>query len=171
MNSRRANRNSRAALFDDIEEGVTRTSSYSSHEIQEYDNDKALDGLQDRVNILKRLTGDIHEEVQSHNRELDRMGNSMDASRGVLSGTVDRFKMVFAKKSSKRMATLVMTFLVSRMASTTLMRKGTMMLHRSDPTSSVTPNSVGCRQSGRRRGGVLDVESKGKRLGARRITT
>ncbi|KAJ4979345.1 hypothetical protein NE237_010125 [Protea cynaroides] len=113
MNPRREMRNHRVALFDGIEEGGIRaTSSYSSHEIDEHDNDRAVDGLQDRVNLLKRLTGDIHEEVESHNRVLDRMGNDMDASRGILSGTMDRFKSVFETKSSRRMFTLVASFVV-----------------------------------------------------------
>ncbi|KAJ4822118.1 Bet1-like SNARE 1-1 [Turnera subulata] len=113
MNPRRDNRTGRAALFDGIEEGGIRaSSSYSSHEIDEQDNDRALDGLQDRVNLLKRLSGDIHEEVDSHNRMLDRMGNDMDSSRGILSGTMDRFKMVFETKSSRRMFTLVASFVV-----------------------------------------------------------
>ncbi|XP_065030583.1 bet1-like SNARE 1-1 isoform X3 [Musa acuminata AAA Group] len=111
MNLRRDYRN-RASLFDSIEEGGILAPSYSSHEIDEYGNDRAIDGLQDRVNILKRLTGEIHEEVEIHNRALDRMGHDMDASRGVLSGTVDRFKMVFERKSSRRMATFVASFLV-----------------------------------------------------------
>ncbi|KAK6940703.1 hypothetical protein RJ641_030234, partial [Dillenia turbinata] len=123
-------RSSRTALFDGIEEGGIRaSSSYSSHEIDEHDNERAMDGLQDRVNILKRLSGDIHEEVESHNHMLDRMGNDMDSSRGVLSGTMDRFKMVlsvdylflllafsfglvFETKSSRRMFTLVASFVV-----------------------------------------------------------
>ncbi|GAB4830502.1 Bet1-like SNARE 1-1 [Ancistrocladus abbreviatus] len=113
MNSRRDYRGGRAALFDGIEEGGIRaSSSYSSHEIDEHDNDGAIDGLQDRVNILKRLTGDIHEEVESHNRMLDRMGNDMDSSRGILSGTMDRFKQVFETKSSRRMFTLMASFVV-----------------------------------------------------------
>ncbi|KAJ3672184.1 hypothetical protein LUZ60_006905 [Juncus effusus] len=112
MNSRRDARN-RAALFDGIEEGGIRAySSSSSIEIDEHENDRAMLGLQDRVSFLKRLTGDIHEEVQNHNRVLDRMGNDMDSSRGILSGTVDRFKTVFEKKSSRRMATLVASFIV-----------------------------------------------------------
>ncbi|XP_034915311.1 bet1-like SNARE 1-1 isoform X2 [Populus alba] len=95
MNSRRDVRNNRAALFDGIEEGGIRASSlYSSHEIDEQDNERALEGLEDRVSLLKRLSGDINEEVDSHNLMLDRMGNDMDSSRGVLSGTMDRFKMV-----------------------------------------------------------------------------
>ncbi|XP_058083410.1 bet1-like SNARE 1-1 [Magnolia sinica] len=112
MNLRRDYRSNRSALLDGIEEGGIRaSSSYTSHEIDEHDNDRAIEGLQDRVNILKRLTGDIHEEVDSHNRILDRMGNDMDSSRGVLSGTMDRFKMVFETKSSRRMATLIASFL------------------------------------------------------------
>ncbi|KAL5981403.1 hypothetical protein ACLOJK_015458 [Asimina triloba] len=48
----RSNRNS---LFDGIEEGGIRASSlYSAHEIDEHDNERSIDGLQDRVNILKR---------------------------------------------------------------------------------------------------------------------
>ncbi|TKY62379.1 Bet SNARE 1-1 [Spatholobus suberectus] len=114
MNARRDNRNNRVSLFDGIEEGGIRSSSLysSSHEIDEHDNEQALDGLQDRVNLLKRLSGDINEEVDSHNRMLDRMGNDMDASRGVLSGTMDKFKMVFETKSSRRMFTLVASFVV-----------------------------------------------------------
>ncbi|GMH02361.1 hypothetical protein Nepgr_004200 [Nepenthes gracilis] len=113
MNSRRDYRGGRATLFDGIEEGGIRaSSSYSSLEIDEQHNDMALDGLQDRVNILKRLSGDIHEEVDAHNRMLDRMGNDMDASRGVLSGAMDRFKQVFETRSSRRMLTLVASFVV-----------------------------------------------------------
>uniref|UniRef100_A0A2P2LRF9 Uncharacterized protein MANES_05G087400 n=1 Tax=Rhizophora mucronata TaxID=61149 RepID=A0A2P2LRF9_RHIMU len=113
MNSRRDFRNNRAALFDGIEEGgIKASSSYSSHEIDEQDNERAMEGLQDRVNLLKRLSGDIHEEVEVHNHMLDRMGNDMDASRGILSGTMDRFKMVFETKSSRRMLTLVASFVI-----------------------------------------------------------
>ncbi|RRT66708.1 hypothetical protein B296_00039976, partial [Ensete ventricosum] len=160
-------RSNRTALFDGIEEGGLRASAYSSHEIDEHDNDLAVEGLQDRVNILKRvsvndskppwgfglrsslhvsfkfteslsldactkytttcninrsllqLTGDIHEEVENHNRMLDHMGNDMDSSRGILTGTMDRFKTVnglklivtvFEMKSSRRMVTLVASF-------------------------------------------------------------
>uniref|UniRef100_A0A2C9UCW7 t-SNARE coiled-coil homology domain-containing protein n=1 Tax=Manihot esculenta TaxID=3983 RepID=A0A2C9UCW7_MANES len=74
MSYRRDIRNSRSAIFDDgLEEGGLRASSSYSHSINEHDNDKAIDSLQDRVIFLKRLTGDIHEEVESHNRLLDRM--------------------------------------------------------------------------------------------------
>ncbi|KAF2325333.1 hypothetical protein GH714_026735 [Hevea brasiliensis] len=109
-------RNNRAALFDGIEEGGIRASSSYSHEIDEQDNERAVEGLQDRVNLLKRLSGDIHEEVETHNHMLDRMVYMMQAMtwfiRGVLSGTMDRFKMVFETKSSRRMFTLVASFVV-----------------------------------------------------------
>lgn len=104
-------RRNRTALFDDIEEGGIRANAYS-HEIDEHDNDRALDELHDRTILLKRLSGDINEEVENHNRVLDRMGNDMDASRGTLSGTMDRFKTVFETKSSRRMFTLVATFVI-----------------------------------------------------------
>ncbi|XP_020408289.1 uncharacterized protein [Zea mays] len=48
----------------------------------------------------KQLSGDIHEEVETHNRMLDRMGSDMDTSRGFLSGTVGKFKTVFETKST-----------------------------------------------------------------------
>ncbi|PWZ52570.1 Bet1-like SNARE 1-1 [Zea mays] len=123
MNSRRDFRSHRAALFDGIEEGGVRAPAYSSREIHEHENDQALDSLHDRnlnipletgkqrATVLSMLTGDIHEEVENHNRMLDRMGNDMDASRGFLSGTVDKFKMVFETKSSRRMATMVASFI------------------------------------------------------------
>lgn len=110
MNPRREPRGGRGALFDGIEEGGIRAASSYSHEINEHENERALEGLQDRVVLLKRLSGDINEEVDTHNRMLDRMGNDMDSSRGILSGTMDRFKTVFETKSSRRMLTLVAAF-------------------------------------------------------------
>lgn len=50
-------RGNRAALFDGIEEGGIRaSSSYSSHEIDEQENERAIDGLQDRVSFLKKVS-------------------------------------------------------------------------------------------------------------------
>ncbi|GLT78700.1 hypothetical protein SLA2020_502280 [Shorea laevis] len=112
---RREHRASRSALFDgfdSLEEGGLMASASYSGEVKEHDNDKALDSLRDRASFLKRLTGDIHEEVENHNRLLDKMGNNMDATRGIMSGTMDRFKKVFEKKSSRRMCTLVTSFIV-----------------------------------------------------------
>ncbi|KAJ8547269.1 hypothetical protein K7X08_010855 [Anisodus acutangulus] len=116
MSYRRDHRAHRAALFDNydsIEEGGIRASSSYPHELDERDNDKAVDSLEDRVSFLKKLTGDIHEEVETHNRMLDRMGNEMDSSRGIMSGTMDRFKMVFDKKSNRKVCKLVGYFVLS----------------------------------------------------------
>ncbi|KAI9087424.1 hypothetical protein K1719_030564 [Acacia pycnantha] len=113
MNYRRDSRASKSSLFDGfdgLEEGGIRASSSHSHNLNEHDNDKAIESLQDRVVFLKSLTGDIHEEVESHNRFLDRMGNSMDGSRGMMSGTMDRFKKVFEKKSTRKTCSLVAYF-------------------------------------------------------------
>ncbi|KAF5465996.1 hypothetical protein F2P56_015955 [Juglans regia] len=115
MSYRREHRASRASLFDGfdgLEEGGLRVPSSHSHGTDDHDNENAVDSLQDRVIFLKKLTGDIHEEVESHNRLLDRMGNDMDSSRGIMSGTMDRFKMVFEKKSNRRTCTLVACFVV-----------------------------------------------------------
>lgn len=50
-------RGNRAALFDGIEEGGIRaSSSYGSHEIDEHDNEREMEGLQDRVILLKRVS-------------------------------------------------------------------------------------------------------------------
>ncbi|XP_010527386.1 PREDICTED: bet1-like SNARE 1-2 isoform X2 [Tarenaya hassleriana] len=110
MSSRREHRSSRTSLLDGLEEGRFIASSSFPHDISERDNDEALDNLQDRVSFLKRLTGDIHEEAETHNRMLDRMGNNMDSARGIMSGTINRFKMVFEKKSNRRMCKLVAYF-------------------------------------------------------------
>ncbi|KAJ7979911.1 Bet1-like SNARE 1-1 [Quillaja saponaria] len=116
MSYRRDNRSSKASLldgFDGLEEGGLRASSSHPLESNEHENDKAVESLHDRVTFLKRLTGDIHEDVENHNRLLDRMGNSMDASRGVMLGTMERFKMVFKKKSARKTCSLVAYFLIA----------------------------------------------------------
>lgn len=116
MSYRRDHRAYRAALldnYDSIEEGGIRASSSYPCDLDERDNDKAVDSLQDRVIFLKKLTGDMHEEVETHNRMLDRMGNEMDSSRGIMSGTMDRFKMVFEKKSNRKVCKLVGYFVLS----------------------------------------------------------
>ncbi|CAL5208060.1 unnamed protein product [Lathyrus oleraceus] len=115
MSYRRDNRSSRSSLLDGLdtlEEGGLRASSSYSPEIKEHDNDTAMDTLHDRVSFLKQLTGDIHEEVESHNSMLDRVGNKMDGSRGMMLGTMDRFKKVFEKKSTRKTCSLVGYFTV-----------------------------------------------------------
>ncbi|KAL8486590.1 hypothetical protein ACS0TY_022855 [Phlomoides rotata] len=116
MSYRRDHRSSRSALFDNLdklEEGGIRSSSSFSGGVDDQGNEKSMDSLHDRVSFLKRLTGDIHEEVESHNRMLDQMGSGMDASRGILSGTMDRFKMVFEKKSNRKICRLAAYFVLA----------------------------------------------------------
>ncbi|XP_061360812.1 bet1-like SNARE 1-2 [Gastrolobium bilobum] len=116
MNYRRDNRSSRSSLidgFDSLEEGGIRASSSFSREINEHDNDRAIESLHDRVTFLKRLTGDIHEEVDSHNHLLDGVGSKMDGSRGMMLGTMDRFKKVFEKKSTRKTCSLAAYFTVA----------------------------------------------------------
>ncbi|KAJ7523403.1 hypothetical protein O6H91_18G050000 [Diphasiastrum complanatum] len=113
MSQWRDSRGTRGALFDGMEEGSLRAgSSYSPLEIAEQENDGGLNALEDRVTILKRLTTDIHDEVGSHNRMLDQMGSGMDSARGVMSGTMDRFKRVFETKSGRNMITIITSFVV-----------------------------------------------------------
>lgn len=50
---------SRVALLDGLEEGGVRAYS-SSHEIDEHSNDRGMEGLQDRVNFLKRVGFNFH---------------------------------------------------------------------------------------------------------------
>ncbi|XP_047953695.1 bet1-like SNARE 1-2 [Salvia hispanica] len=116
MSYRRDHKGSRSALFDNmdtLEAGGLRASSSYSSGLDDHNNEQTMDSLHDRVSFLKRLTGDIHEEVETHNRMLDKMGNAMDASRGIMSGTMDRFKMVFEKKSNKRICKLAGYFVIS----------------------------------------------------------
>ncbi|KAM7466973.1 hypothetical protein LguiB_014535 [Lonicera macranthoides] len=77
--SSKEHRSSRSVLFDGldgIEEGGLRASSFYSRDIDEHDNEKAMDSLQDRVVFLKK-------------------GNKMDESRGIMSRTMDQFKMIW----------------------------------------------------------------------------
>ncbi|CAH2079268.1 unnamed protein product [Thlaspi arvense] len=111
MNYRRENRGSRSSLFDGLdglEEGRLRASSSYSHDITERDNDEVLENgsagqsfiseerfleLTFILRTSSEVTGDIHEEVENHNRLLDEVGNKMDSARGILSGTINRFNV------------------------------------------------------------------------------
>ncbi|KAK2368940.1 phosphoenolpyruvate carboxylase [Trifolium repens] len=103
------NRSSRSSLLDgldSLEEGGLRASSSYSSEINEQDNDKAIDTLHDRVSFLKRLTGDIHEVVESHNSMLDRVGNKMDGSKGYDVGNHGSIQEVLSASPHHSHATL-----------------------------------------------------------------
>ncbi|CAI0559232.1 unnamed protein product, partial [Linum tenue] len=96
-------RSSRSALFDDgLEEGGLRASVSFSSEIKEHDNDAAVDTLQDRVSFLKRIKNFAFLRFLKPAVLCVNQGNGMDVSRGVMSGTMDRFKAVGKLDSSRR---------------------------------------------------------------------
>ncbi|WOH07447.1 hypothetical protein DCAR_0726877 [Daucus carota subsp. sativus] len=73
------------------------------------------------ISDFEILTGDIYNEVESHNRMLDR------TVWGIMSGTMDRFNMVlFEKKSSRKTCGLVACFVVLSLYYTIL--SGTLIL-------------------------------------------
>ncbi|XP_024379137.1 bet1-like SNARE 1-1 isoform X2 [Physcomitrium patens] len=110
MNPRRG---TRSQLLE-MEEGGLRTSApyASSAEIAEQENERSLGELEDRVKLFKRLAGDVQDEVDSHNKLLEGMGNAMDASRSMMAGTMARFTRVFETKSSRNIATIVASCVV-----------------------------------------------------------
>eukprot|EP00897_Mesotaenium_endlicherianum_P008161 jgi/Mesen1/7373/ME000382S06575 len=102
-------RSGRSALFDDLEAGGLKASSSYTGEIAEQENDQSLSELEDRARLIKQLTKDIHGEVESQNKFLDSMGIEFESARRVLSGTVDKFTKVFETKSSRNLATIVVS--------------------------------------------------------------
>lgn len=65
----RDHRATRSALFDNydsIEEGGIRASSSYSRDMDERDNDKAMDNLQDRVTFLKKVSFYCEGSFQNH---------------------------------------------------------------------------------------------------------
>lgn len=79
--------------------------------------------ISDRIDLLKKITKDIHGEAEAQNRVLDRLGASMEGTRGTLSSTMNKFKKVFANERGHRLfpmvcvvlgAFLVLYYLLSR---------------------------------------------------------
>ncbi|OIW07685.1 hypothetical protein TanjilG_30762 [Lupinus angustifolius] len=115
------NRSSKSSLidgFDSLEEGGIRASSSYSREINEQDNDKAMESLHDRVTFLKR-------------------GNKMDGSRGLMFGTMDRFKKVFEKKSTRKTCSLVAYFIVGFIFIYYLIR-----IRLTNPSTNINPKMI-----------------------------
>ncbi|EEH59815.1 uncharacterized protein MICPUCDRAFT_64586 [Micromonas pusilla CCMP1545] len=87
---------SRARLFGggggDVESGAG--GSQSSDQDLERDNDAALNRMGDRVAMLRKITGDIHKEADSHHSLLDGIGNAMGDATGALSQTLTQFRCV-----------------------------------------------------------------------------
>eukprot|EP00899_Mesostigma_viride_P009936 jgi/Mesvir1/18944/Mv18915-RA.1 len=101
-------RGGRGALFGDVDplENNARGGMFD-HELAEQENDRNIDGLHERVELLKRVTLDMHEEAQAHNALLERMGQNIVGARGALGGLMDKLDKVFSTKSSRRVLTIV----------------------------------------------------------------
>ncbi|KAK9838524.1 hypothetical protein WJX81_005090 [Elliptochloris bilobata] len=61
----------------------------------ERENNNDVDALGDRVHMLRQLTTNIHSEVNSHNRVLDNLGDSMNSVQMGIGTAAARFKRVF----------------------------------------------------------------------------
>uniref|UniRef100_A0A7I4AR81 Uncharacterized protein n=1 Tax=Physcomitrium patens TaxID=3218 RepID=A0A7I4AR81_PHYPA len=48
--------------------------------------------------ILRPVEGDVHEDVEGHNKLLQAMRNATDVSISLMAGTMDRFTKVFKIK-------------------------------------------------------------------------
>lgn len=72
-------------------------------EAAEAENDRVAGELGERVSMLKRITSDIHSEVDAQNRLLDGMGGGMDGVRAALAGTVERVTRAFNDKGNRQL--------------------------------------------------------------------
>ena len=70
-------------------------------EAAEAENDRVAGQLGDRVRLLRSITKDIHDEVESQNRLLDNLGGGMDSVRAAIGGTIDRVTRAFATKENR----------------------------------------------------------------------
>ncbi|KAG5179984.1 soluble NSF attachment protein receptor [Tribonema minus] len=82
----------------------------------EMENDRHISNLSEQVSMLKGLTIDIGNEVNSQNTLLDGMSNSMFDANGLLGGTMKKIGTMMKRGGSKHMcylvAFIVLTFLV-----------------------------------------------------------
>mmetsp|Transcript_8457 Transcript_8457/g.31249 ORF Transcript_8457/g.31249 Transcript_8457/m.31249 type:complete len:124 (+) Transcript_8457:241-612(+) len=67
----------------------------------EQENDRGIEHMADRVQALKRVTLDINEEVDAHNKLLEKMGMDMDGAKGLVGGTMDKMKKMMETPSNR----------------------------------------------------------------------
>jgi blocked-early-in-transport protein 1 len=83
--------------------------------ILESENNRHISQLGDQVSLLKGLTLEIGNEVESQNTLLDQLGNSMFDTSGMLGSTLKRINDMMARGGSRHMcyliAFIVFTFL------------------------------------------------------------
>ena len=70
-------------------------------EAAEAENDRVAGQLGDRVRLLRSITKDIHDEVESQNKLLDNLGGGMDSVRAAIGGTIDRVTRAFATNPNR----------------------------------------------------------------------
>mmetsp|Transcript_15161 Transcript_15161/g.32496 ORF Transcript_15161/g.32496 Transcript_15161/m.32496 type:complete len:144 (+) Transcript_15161:748-1179(+) len=78
--------------------GASGTSAGGAYEreMMERDNNAQVDGLNDKVSVMKDLAIQIGNEVDYQNRMLDKMDSGFDSAQGLLGGTMERLNDMVA---------------------------------------------------------------------------
>lgn len=74
----------------------------------EQENDRGIEALSERTNLLRQITHGIKAEVDSQHSMLDNMADSMGSTRLGLGSAVDRFKKVMEEPQQRKMFLMVM---------------------------------------------------------------
>jgi|UniRef100_A0A7S4GIY5 blocked-early-in-transport protein 1 len=74
----------------------------------ERENEDELENLRDKVATIKSIALDIQDEVKSHNRLLDKMGDQFSTATASLKGTMGRLNAMMAHGGSKHMCFLAL---------------------------------------------------------------
>jgi len=91
------NRSTDSTLHSLIHRGGFTAGSSSSAgglDAMERDNDRNIDYMGDRVSALKKITVDIHDEVEGHHRLIDSTGDSMAGAQAALRETAAALREV-----------------------------------------------------------------------------
>jgi len=76
--------------------GSSGASGAFEREMLERDNNAQVDGLNDKVGVMKDLAIQIGNEVEYQNRMLDKMDSGFDSAQGLLGGTLERLNDMVA---------------------------------------------------------------------------
>lgn len=71
--------------------------------ILQQQNDERVDGLYERVSILKEISIGIGDELDEQKRFLNTFGEDMENTGGLLSGTMQRFRAMAATQNGSMM--------------------------------------------------------------------
>ncbi|KAI8819564.1 uncharacterized protein EV422DRAFT_568535 [Fimicolochytrium jonesii] len=78
----------------------------------ERQNDDALHSLHGKISALKNVTIDMHDDVNTQNELLSKMGMNFDNAKDQLSGSMRRLKLMINTKHGKNTWTIVGVILV-----------------------------------------------------------